>query len=125
MEKLICAASNLPYGFRRKFPLETGSPITEIPKGGLEVSPAEIFNPNSPINKDLPTFGESVKAGEAMGGAGWAAGANMLGKAMQMLDPKNKKKETGPIAKSGSSQKAATVAKSYKPLDEDFYSNFA
>jgi len=77
---------------------KTGSPITEIPKGGLEVSPAEIFNPNSPINKDLPTFGESVKMGEAMGGAGWAAGANMLGKAMQMLDPKKEKKETGPIA---------------------------
>lgn len=72
--------------------------IAEMPKGGLKDLPADIFNPNSPINKDLPTFGESLKGSEAMGGAGWAAGAKALGKALVMLDPEGGKEWTEPIA---------------------------
>jgi len=78
--------------FNTKNPLN----IAEIPKGIDLKGNAGMFNPAN--MKDLPTFGESVKAGEAMGGAGWAAGAGALGKLMVQADQKKKKDETGPIA---------------------------
>ena len=77
-------AGALSVDFNTKSPLN----ITELPKGIDLNKGADIFNPAN-IDK-MPSFAESIKASEAMGGAGWAAGLQMASKFLGMMQKKQK-----------------------------------
>ena len=96
-----------------------GLGVAKLPKG-VDLS-GNMFNP-SQMAKDMqnmPNFAESVKGGEAMGGAGWATGLKI---ASMFLNAMNKKKGGDTYVKEGG---GGDISKSEVPIAsniEDFYS---